>query len=263
MMRHYAPLMPSSVKSYSEPFFGGGAMLIKVMETHSPSLVRINDINKDIMGIYRAIRDDCPNFMKSMDLHQQRYIPLSKEDRKKLFYEIRHEHAWDHQKWSPTEQAATLYFLMKTAFNGIWQVNRNTNGRFGTPSGLLNQRDAVYDRDNVLAWSHMMGSTTCLITSEDWSSVPHGDFTFMDPPYRDSFADYDEAFPDSELLRLIDALRCSKTTWICNRDCGDGFFDGLGLEIHRFPVTYTAGRRKKTENGYEAKKATEVLLINR
>jgi DNA adenine methylase Dam len=131
MMRHYAPLMPSSVKSYSEPFFGGGAMLIKVMETHSPSLVRINDINKDIMGIYRAIRDDCPNFMKSMDLHQQRYIPLSKEDRKKLFYEIRHEHAWDHQKWSPTEQAATLYFLMKTAFNGIWQVNRNTNGRFG------------------------------------------------------------------------------------------------------------------------------------
>ena len=263
MMKHYAPFMPSKVERYVEPFFGGGAMLIKVMKEYSPTLVRINDINADIMGIYTAIRDDHVNFMNFMDSHSNRYLPLSKDDRKKLFYEIREENAWDHQKWSPTEQAAVLYFLMKTAFNGIWQINKNTNNRFGTPSGLLNQRDAIYDRDNVKAWNHMMNSTVCLITSADWSTVPHGDFTFMDPPYRDSFADYNESFPDSELLKLIDALKANKGTWICNRDCDDGFFDNLGVEVHKFPVTYTAGRRKKTEDGYEAKKATEVLLINR
>ena len=263
MMKHYAPFMPSSLNSYSEPFFGGGAMLIHVMKGYSPALVRINDINADIMGIYSAIKDDCANFMKFVDCHQQRYIPLSKEDRKKLFYEIREENATGYQNWNPTEQAAVLYFLMKTAFNGIWQINKNTNNRFGTPSGLLNQKDVIYDRDNVLAWSHMMNSTNCVITSNDWSCVPHGDFTFMDPPYRDSFADYNEAFSDTELLKLIDALRANKVTWICNRDCDDGFFDNLEVEIHKFPVTYTAGRRKKTEDGYEAKNATEVLLINR
>ena len=40
MMKHYAPLFPSrfdtDIKSYSEPFFGGGAMF-SVSYTHLPS----------------------------------------------------------------------------------------------------------------------------------------------------------------------------------------------------------------------------------
>ena len=42
---------------------------------------------------------------------------------------------------------------MKTGFNGVWQVNRNTNNKFGTPFGLGNQKTKVYDRD-VLNWWH-------------------------------------------------------------------------------------------------------------
>ena len=37
-----------------------------------------------------------------------------------------------------------------------------------------------------------------VITSTDWKDVPMGDFTFYDPPYRDSFANYITSFPDSE-----------------------------------------------------------------
>jgi hypothetical protein len=32
------------------------------------------------------------------------------------------------------------------------------------------------------------------------------------------------------------------------------------LNTHYFDITYTAGRRKKIEGGYSAKKATEILL---
>jgi hypothetical protein len=32
------------------------------------------------------------------------------------------------------------------------------------------------------------------------------------------------------------------------------------LNTHYFNITYTAGRRKKTEDGYSAKKAREILL---
>jgi DNA adenine methylase len=35
------------------------------------------------------------------------------------------------------------------------------------------------------------------------------------------------------------------------------------MDIYRFDVTYTAGRRKKTEEGFEAKKAKEVLIIEK
>ena len=32
-------------------------------------------------------------------------------------------------------------------------------------------------------------------------------------------------------------------------------------KIIRFDITYTAGRRKKTEDGFEAKKAVEILML--
>ena len=43
---------------------------------------------------------------------------------------------------------------------------------------------------------------------------------------------------------------------------GDGFFEKRlrNNKIHPIEVTYTAGRRKKTENGFEAKKAKEILM---
>lgn len=263
MMKHYVPFMNfEKVDTYSEPFFGGGAMLIKVMKDHAPRKVYINDINADIMNIYSAIKTNPNLFIAEMNGYQSIYLPLSKEDRKKYFYDLRTTHAFEYEKYDPVPRAALLYFLMKTAFNGIWQINKNTNNRFGTPSGLLNQKDAVYDRDNVLAWSHMLNSTDTVLTSTDWSNVPISDFTFMDPPYRDSFADYNESFPDSELLKLMKLVEDHRGAWLCNRDCGDGFFDGMKATVHRFPVTYTAGRRKKTDDGYEAKKATEILAYN-
>jgi DNA adenine methylase len=51
--------------------------------------------------------------------------------------------------------------------------------------------------------------------------------------------------------------------FLCNRDDGSDFFDSRkgNFEIHRFPITYTAGRRKKTEDGFEAKPAIEILMV--
>jgi DNA adenine methylase len=49
--------------------------------------------------------------------------------------------------------------------------------------------------------------------------------------------------------------------WLCNRDSGDGFFDKVQAHVVKIPVTYTAGRRKKTQTGFQAKKAMEVLIF--
>jgi DNA adenine methylase len=50
--------------------------------------------------------------------------------------------------------------------------------------------------------------------------------------------------------------------FLCNRDINDGFYDDINLKINKFDITYTAGRRKKTEDGFEAKPATELLIRN-
>ena len=266
MMKHYAPLFPSrfdtDIKSYSEPFFGGGAMFLNVIQRYNIEECFINDINKGLVGIYKSVRDDADTFCEIMDKRQKEYLPLDKDNREKFFYKLREENAWDYEKWSLVEDSAALYFLMKTAFNGIWQINKNTNNRFGTPIGLLNQKDKVYDKDNVLEWSRILNKLNVNISLGDWKDCPMGDFTFYDPPYRDSFANYNTSFPDSETELLIKRVEENKNVWLCNRDSNDGFFDNRKANIKRFPITYTVGRRKKTKDGFKATKATEILLYN-
>lgn len=258
--------------TFVEPFFGGGAMMIHVYE-NNPNVKRfvINDINTEIVGIYHAIKNDLTNFLARMDALQAQYIPLSKPDRKQFFYNLRKEYATNWTQWNATDESATLYFLMKTAFNGIWQSTQWANGRFCTPCGLLNQKTTVYDKDNVLEWNVFLQKAD--IYSGDWSqccTLAEGTaFYFMDPPYRDSFTNYWQTFSDADHVKLIDFCKTADTqghqVMYCNRDAGDTFYvDNQGhLDIQYYTVTYTAGRRATDEEGNKtAKAATEILLYS-
>lgn len=262
VLKHYARFMPTAVKNYYEPFFGGGAMFVYVMNTYRPKNVVINDINSDVINIYRAIKTDLGEFQQRLDSLEAQYLPLSKEDRKKFYFDIRHLHAWNYQEWSPTFEAATLYFLMKTGFNGIYQLNKNTNGRYGTPAGLLNQKDKVYNRDVLKWWNDALQNVT--IKTGDWKDSVNNDsdgFFFFDPPYRDSFADYGNGFGDEALTDLLDFADMQNLVFVANRADDDWFNDqSRSMQVHYFDITYTAGRRKKTDDGFAAKKAREILL---
>ena len=262
--------MPESFDTYVEPFMGAGAMFVWAYEQNPNARFVLNDYNTAIMNIYTVIRDDCDAFMKRMDILSEAYLPLTKEKRKEFYYALRTEHAFDYEKWNQTEEAATLYFLMKTGFNGIWQINKNTNNRFGTPSGLLDQKDKVYDKDNVQEW-HLALQHCKLMTGdfgETIGEVNENSFVFLDPPYRGSFTQYGVDFDDEMQNRVINFLNDSTNAgayaMMSNRDVGDGFFESRqgNNRLIYFDVTYTAGRRKKNEDGtHSAKKAREILMI--
>lgn len=266
MLKHYERYLPTSlfnVESYCEPFFGGGAMFIYMMKNCNLTYARINDINSDIISIYKSIRDNYDEFTNRVDELEEQYLPLSKDDRKKLYFDIRHKHAYDFESWSKPVESATLYFLMKTGFNGIFQINKNTNGRYGTPAGLLNQTDKVYDREVVKWWHDALQITD--IMSVDWKEAvqdcPEKTFFFFDPPYRESFADYGKGFTDEQLIELIEFCDQQSHVMLANRDDSNWFAEqNHSLQQDHFDVFYTAGRRKKTEDGHEAKKAREILL---
>ena len=268
MLKHYKPFMPKNVNTYCEPFFGGGAMYVYVLKHYSPNELIINDVNSDIVRIYKTIKSDCDSFVKILDEMSEEYLPLDKAARKDYYYSLRHKHDYDYVSWDSTKEAAVLYFLMKTGFNGIFQLNINTNNRYGTPSGLLNQRTKVYDKDVVEWWNKALQNTQIL--SGDWKDTvsyvedKENNFVFLDPPYRGSFTSYGQEFTDSDQSSLVDYVKQNKDTrvFLCNRDIGDGFYDNTSLKVDKFPVTYTAGRRKKTSEGFEAKPATEVLVMN-
>ena len=273
MIKFYnqSAIMPHQVSTYVEPFFGGGAMFLYVMERYKPQRAIINDINPSIVNIYESIKTDVVNFITRVDDLESQFIPLSTTDRKAFYYATRHEHAYNYQAWTRTYEAATLYFLMKTGFNGIWQCNKNTNDRFGTPSGLLNQKTNVYDKSVVQEWHTLLQNTT--IMCGDWRQVLQqypdtpGSFYYLDPPYRGSFTSYSQTFTDqdqTDLVTFAKSVGKDSRVILCNDDVGDGFFDVQRghLNIESYNIKHTAGRRKQTDTGHEAKSVTELAIHN-
>jgi DNA adenine methylase len=269
-----SPGLPySGYDTFVEPFFGGGAMMIHIAE-NCPNIKRfvMNDINPEIVGLYTAIKTDYDNFIKVLDQYCSAYLPLSKEDRKIYYYKVRDDYTMNYKGWGATKEAAVLYFLMKTAFNGIWQTTKTSNGRFATPCGLLKEKDSVYDSVNVKEWNIFLQKVD--IYCGDWKTCVANvksdkAFFYFDPPYRDSFTQYAQTFTDQDHIDLIDWCKAEDLNghivMYCNRQTEDSFYaDTQGhLAIETYPITYTAGRRKHNDDGTKsAKKAEEILLYS-
>lgn len=262
--------------TFVEPFFGAGAMMIH-MYKHNPDIKKfvLNDINPEIVGLYRAIKSDVGEFITICDTFCNQYLQLDKAGRKDFYYDIRDQYTKHYQTWTPVQEAGILYFLMKTAFNGIWQTTKEANGRFATPCGLLNHKDSVYDKENVLEWHEFLQKVD--IYSDTWQNVVGNvqgrAFYFFDPPYRDSFTQYGQTFTDDHALELIQECqaldKAGHLVMFCNRDAGDDFYTNNqgDLKLEYYDITYTAGRRatEKDKEGKTirtAKAAREVLLHN-
>ena len=265
--------------TYVEPFFGGGAMMIHVYE-NNPTVKHfiLNDINPEIVGLYLAIRDDLDEFLRECDVYCDTYLPMTAADRKVYYYKIRKEYTTNYSAWSAAKESATLYFLMKTAFNGIWQSTREAKGRFCTPSGLLNHKHSVYDKQNVLDWNKFLQRVS--IHSGQWqhclgNNIQGQAFFFFDPPYRDSFTQYGTDFDDTAHEHLINfcksADQAGNLIMYCNRKAGDtdDFYTRTQgqLLLNEYDIKYTAGRRAtekdKDDNPVRtAKAAREILLYS-
>jgi DNA adenine methylase len=75
----------SGYDTYVEPFFGGGAMMIHVYE-NNPTVKRfvMNDINPEIVGIYRAIKSDLANFLTRIDAWRHSSCPWPRQTGKRF-----------------------------------------------------------------------------------------------------------------------------------------------------------------------------------
>lgn len=266
---------------FVEPFFGGGAMMIHINKIN-PNVKKfiLNDINTEIVGLYQAIKNDLASFLQECDVLCNQYLPMDTASRKSFYYDIRQQYIKDYPSWSATKESAVLYFLMKTAFNGIFQTTKEAQGRFCTPSGLLNHKTEVYDVENVKAWNRFLQKVD--IHSGDYRQCldvgKSRAFYFFDPPYRDSFTQYAQTFTDQDHRDLIDFCRNADaqghTIFYCGREAGDDFYTSRqgNLGMTKYPITYTAGRRATKEiedhqgtkqKKREAKAATEILLFSR
>lgn len=164
--------IPKKFNTYYEPFVGAGAVLFHLQ----PKKAVINDINKELINTYIAIRDHVDELIESLRKHK---------NEKEYFYKIRDlDRKKEYDNISMVERASRIIYLNKTCYNGLFRVN--SQGFFNVPFGNYKNPNIV--NEIVLRAVHKyLNSNNITILNVDFEeaveNAKKGDFIYFDPPY--------------------------------------------------------------------------------
>ncbi len=201
LLQQLVPLMPPGVElmRHVEPFLGGGAMFF----ARRPERAYLADVNKPLMGTYRAIRDDLTRVMERLHV-------LERNHSKETYYQVRSR--YNRSRMPRAERAALFIYLNKTCFNGLHRVNRK--GEFNVPAGSY-KNPRILDEATLHAAHHTLQDVELACQSFETlveQSRP-GDFVYFDPPYEPvsrtaNFTSYAEGgFSQQDQTRLRDVFQ--------------------------------------------------------
>ncbi|MGH2470305.1 MAG: DNA adenine methylase, partial [Chloroflexota bacterium] len=169
LLAQMAPFFPTleGGARYFEPFLGGGAVYFQLQ----PARAVLSDLNSELIGAYRVIRDGVAELMTDLDGHG---------DDAAHYYATR---ARAVAGLSPVEQASRFIYLNKWCYNGLYRVN--SKGIFNVPRGRYNTPPRLYHADNLHAISRLLAGADLRVApyQEALASAQAGDFAYLDPPY--------------------------------------------------------------------------------
>jgi DNA adenine methylase len=186
------PFFPRHFRRYFEPFLGSGAVFLDLYNTGALEgrQVRLSDINADVIGCYRAVRDSIDEVVAALRALEARY----RLEGAGLFYDIRDgafnpvrrrlQAGGDPMRGYTPSLAAMLIFLNRTGFNGLFRVN--ARGEFNVPAGR-HAHPTICDEANLRAWHAALRrrGVTLEVCAFEEALVDAGadDFAYLDPPY--------------------------------------------------------------------------------
>ena len=134
--KFYPPgLQNGKIDCYIEPFVGGGAVLIDVLQEYNVKEAYAFDINIDLINCYNVIKMNVESFIEELSLKEKEFKKLRDKEREEYFYNIRK--VYNSYKISENEinikRAVEFIFLNRTCFNGLYRVNKK--GDFNVPCG--------------------------------------------------------------------------------------------------------------------------------
>lgn len=241
-------LTEGNIKTYIEPFVGGGAILFYVLQNYNIEKAYINDINKELINCYRCIQANVEEVINQLQDLEQDY--LASEDRTNYFYKVRNRYNEIHLNGHyDFEKCADFVFLNKTCFNGLYRVNKD--GKFNVPHGKY-KNPLICDKDNLRLCAKLLQKVEISFGGYEQvlEKADNNTFIYFDPPYRplienNSFVSYDKSgFDDDDQIKLAEhykTLNGKKCLLMLsnsdpkNTDKDDNFFDDLykGFEIER------------------------------
>jgi DNA adenine methylase len=265
-------LIEGKVKTYIEPFVGGGALLFHVLQNYNIEKAYINDINKELINCYRCIKADVNEVVKQLKILENEY--LTSEDRNQYFYKVRNRYNEiklnGHEDY---EKCADFIFLNKTCFNGLYRVNKQ--GKFNVPHGKY-KNPLICDNDNLILCSNLLQKVE--ISYGDYKNAiinaDQNSFVYFDPPYRplienNSFVSYDKSgFDDDNQIELTNVYKKlnDKNCLLMlsnsdpkNANSEDNFFDDL---YKNFNIERVFAKRMINCQADKRGDITEIVVMN-
>lgn len=256
----------SGVRTYVEPFVGGGAVLFRVLSGGHGVKTVASDLNGDLITVYAVVRDRPGELNAMLKAMSDEYTPLGQEGRNAVFLKARER--FNGGGLDPVETAALFIFLNKTCFNGLYRVNRS--GAFNTPHGRY-ANPAIHDPDNILACSRALSGTGLLNFDyrETLRFASPETLYYLDPPYRPvsasasftAYTPYGFSDADQKALREFcgDVDKAGGKFVMSNSDTGDRFFDNL---YEGFCISRVTAPRSISSDGSGRKPVTEIIVSN-
>jgi DNA adenine methylase len=251
LIAQYQPYLPTNVRTYYEPFLGGGALFFHL----KPQRAILSDINPELVNVYACVRDCVETVIAKLEHHAAHHSQT-------YYYQVRSS-----EPHASAEKAARLIYLNKTCFNGLYRVNRQ--GQFNVPMGRY-KNPKICDPALLRAASTALQKAT--LTEQTFDQIltqlpSEQDFVYFDPPYHplsdtSNFTAYSRsAFGEAEQIRLRDTFaklsEQGTKVALSNSDCP--FVRDLyqGFQIHTITAT-RAINSQPTKRG----KITEVLITS-
>lgn len=263
------------IERYIEPFVGGGAVLIDILQKYDVREAYAFDINIDLINSYNVIKNNVEDLITNLKQLETEYLQLGQEERKNYFYNKRDE--YNNYELRENEQniqrASEFIYLNRTCFNGLYRVNKS--GKFNVPMGS-HKNPTICDEDNLRNLSQLIQNVQFQYGDYKKSTeyVTENTFVYFDPPYRplnvtSGFTSYTkEDFNDDNQKELAifyrelndrDAKLMLSNSNPKNTNQEDTFFDNI---YQGFNIDEIYASRMINANSQGRGKISEIVVTN-
>ena len=263
------------IERYIEPFVGGGAVLIDILQKYDVQEAYAFDINIDLINSYNVIKNDVEDLITNLKQMETEYLQLEQEERKNYFYNKRDEYnnyTLEENEHS-IQRAAQFIYLNRTCFNGLYRVNKA--GKFNVPMGS-HKNPTICDEENLRNLSKLIQNVQFQYGDYKRSMeyVTENTFVYFDPPYRplnvtSGFTSYTkEDFNDDNQRELAEFYRELNEQNVKlmlsnsnpkNTNKEDNFFDNI---YQGFNIDEIYASRMINANSKGRGKISEILVTN-
>ena len=267
-------LKNGQIEKYVEPFVGGGAVLIDILQKYDVKQAYAFDINKDLINCYNVIKYKVEDLIQKLDKKEKEFLALDKDERQKYFYNIRTEYnSYLLDNEIDVKRASEFIFLNRTCFNGLYRVNKN--GKFNVPCGKY-KNPTICDSNNLRNLSKLLKNVVFAYGDykESEKLVDENTFVYFDPPYRplsvtSGFTSYTkEDFNDEnqkELAEYYNKLNLKNAKLMLsnsnpkNTNENDNFFEKI---YKGFNINEVSAIRMINANAKGRGEISELLITN-